>query len=69
LTSSGVGERTGELVKTLQTVGAYYTQETEYATQKMIARLEPTMLIFIAIIAGFIVLAIYLPMFTMYNYM
>ncbi|MCH3960585.1 MAG: type II secretion system F family protein [Solobacterium sp.] len=66
---TGVGERTGELVKTLQTVGAYYTQETEYATQKMIARLEPTMLVFIAIIAGFIVLAIYLPMFTMYNYM
>jgi type IV pilus assembly protein PilC len=66
---TGVGERTGELVKTLQTVGAYYTQETEYATQRMISRLEPTMLIVIAIIAGFIVIAIYLPMFTMYNYM
>lgn len=66
---TGVGERTGELVKTLQTVGAYYTQETEYATQRMIARLEPTMLVVIAIIAGFIVISIYLPMFTMYNYM
>ena len=66
---TGVGERTGELVKTLQTVGAYYTQETEYATQKMLSKLEPTMLIIIAIIAGFIVLSIYLPMFTMYNYM
>lgn len=66
---TGVGERTGELVKTLQVVGAYYTQETEYATQKMISKLEPTMLIVISIIAGFIVIAIYLPMFTMYNYM
>lgn len=66
---TGVGERTGNLVKTLNTVGAYYTQESEYETQKMLAKLEPTMLIFLAIIAGFIVIAIYLPMFTMYNYM
>ena len=66
---TGVGERTGELVKTLSTVGSYYTQESEYATQKMLARLEPTMLIVLTIIAGFIVISIYLPMFTMYNYM
>lgn len=66
---TSVGERTGELVKTLQTVGSYYAQETEYATQRMIAKLEPTMLIIIAIVAGFIVISIYLPMFTMYNYM
>lgn len=66
---TGVGERTGELEQTLATVGAYYTQETDYATQKMISRLEPTMLIVIAIIAGFIVISIYLPMFTMYNFM
>ena len=66
---TGVGERTGELVKTLSTVGSYYTQESEYATQKMLARLEPTMLIVLTIIAGFIVISIYLPMFTMYNYL
>ena len=66
---TGVGEKTGELEKTLETVGEYYTKETDYATQKMIAKLEPTLLIFMAIIAGFIVIAVYLPMFTMYNYM
>lgn len=66
---TGVGERTGELEKTLSTVGTYYIQETDYATQRMLSKLEPTMLIIIAIIAGFIVISIYLPMFTMYNYM
>lgn len=66
---TGVGERTGEMVKTLQTVADYYTSEADYETQKVVARIEPTMLIVIAIIAGFIVISIYLPMFTMYNYM
>ncbi len=32
-----------------------------------IGKLEPTLLIFLAVFAGFIVLAIYMPMFTMYN--
>lgn len=66
---TGVGERTGELVKTLQTVADYYTSESDYETKKMLDRIEPTMLIVIAVIAGFIVISIYLPMFTMYNYM
>ena len=34
-----------------------------------IAKLEPTIMVFLAGFAGFIVLAIYLPMFTMYNLM
>jgi type IV pilus assembly protein PilC len=66
---TGVGEKTGELGHTLHTIGEYYTSEADYATQKMIAKLEPTLLIVMAIIAGFVVIAIYLPMFTMYNYM
>lgn len=65
----GVGERTGELVKTLDTVSAYYTQEADYETQKALSKIEPAMLIVIAVIAGFVVISIYLPMFTMYNYM
>jgi type IV pilus assembly protein PilC len=65
----GVGERTGEMVSTLETVGKFYSQETEYQTKKVLARLEPTMLIIIALLAGFVVIAVYLPMFTMYNYM
>lgn len=66
---TGVGEKTGEIVKTLNTVADYYTRESDYETQKAVAKIEPTMLIVIAIIAGFVVLSIYLPMFTMYNYM
>lgn len=66
---TGVGERTGEMVKTLKTIASYYTAEADYETQKAISKIEPTMLIVIAFVAGFVVISIYLPMFTMYNYM
>jgi len=64
-----IGEKTGELEETLKTIGAYYDNEADNATQKAVAKLEPTILIFLAIFAGFIVIAIYLPMFTMYDLM
>ena len=62
-----IGENTGELDETLVTVGSYFDNEAEHATEKAISKLEPTILIVMAIFAGFIVISIYLPMFTMYE--
>ncbi|MBR2677156.1 MAG: type II secretion system F family protein [Solobacterium sp.] len=64
---TAIGENTGELEKTLKTVGDYYSKEADYAMTAAISKLEPTLLVFLAIFAGFIVIAIYMPMFTMYN--
>ena len=66
---TAVGEKTGELEKTLDTIADYYNQEYNYAVNQAISKLEPAMLVFLALFAGFIVIALYLPMFTMYNYM
>ncbi len=66
---TAVGEETGELATTLSTIGDYYTNEYNYATNRAIAKLEPTLLIVMAIFAGFIVISLYLPMFTMYDAM
>ncbi len=66
---TAVGENTGELEKTLRTIGDYYMNESDVATEAAISRLEPTLLILLAIFAGLIVFAIYMPLFTMYNYM
>ena len=65
----GVGEETGELKSTLDTVAKYYDNELEQAVAKAITMLEPTILVFLAGIAGFIVIAIYMAMFSMYSYM
>lgn len=62
-----IGEETGELEDTLETVGAYYDNEAAHATAKAISKLEPTIMVVMALFAGFIVISIYLPMFTMYE--
>ncbi|MCF0145247.1 MAG: type II secretion system F family protein [Eubacterium sp.] len=64
-----IGEESGALDETLDTVGEYYHNEADNAMKKVISKLEPTLLICLALFAGFIVIAIYLPMFTMYDLM
>ena len=64
---TAIGEESGALEQTLEVIGQYYTNEADTASQKAISKLEPTMMVFLAAFAGFIVLSIYLPMFTMYD--
>ena len=66
---TGVGEQSGELIKTLKTISDYYANESDYAVKAALDKLEPTMLIILAIFAGYIVISIYLPMFSMYSMM
>lgn len=64
-----VGEETGELEETLENVADYYTNEADYRVQRLLAMLEPTLLVLLSIFAGIIVVSIYLPIFTMYDLM
>ena len=64
-----IGEESGSLDATLTTIADYYHNEEDHATTQAIAKMEPTMMVFLAVFAGFIVISIYLPMFTMYNSM
>ena len=64
-----VGEETGELEETMNTISGYYDAELEMATDSAMKKLEPALLIFMAVIAGFIVIAIYMAMFDMYSVM
>ena len=64
-----VGEETGEMEKTLDTIALYYDAELEMAIAAALAKLEPTILIFLALVAGFIVIAIYMSIFQMYAIM
>ena len=64
-----VGEETGEMEKTLDTIALYYDAELDMAIAAALAKLEPTVLIFLAVVAGFIVIAIYMSIFQMYAIM
>ena len=64
-----VGEETGELETTLNTIAGYYDTELEQATAEALAKLEPAILCVLAVVAGFIVISMYMAMFSIYNSM
>ena len=66
---TSVGEETGELAETLNTIALYYDAELEVAIQDALAKLEPALLVFLALVAGGIVGTIYMTMFSMYSLM
>lgn len=66
---TSVGEETGALEETLTKTALYFDNEVETSTTRAIGLLEPTLLIATALIAGFIVISLYLPMFSMYSAM
>ena len=61
-----VGEETGEMEHTLHTIAGYYDAELDMAINSALEKLEPALLVGLAGIAGFIVIAIYMAMFGMY---
>ena len=66
---TAVGEESGELSETLSTIAAYYDSELATAISEALAKLEPAILVVIAGFAGYVVIAIYVAMFSMYGSM
>lgn len=63
---AAVGEETGSLDETLETIGAYYDSEVEVSTNRALSMLQPAITVVMGIVIGLIVIALYLPMFSMY---
>ena len=63
---TAIGEESGELAKTLHTVAKFYDNELDQAILSALAKLEPATLVLLGGVAGFIVLAVYGAMFTLY---
>ncbi len=62
------GEETGALGLLLTKLAEFYEQEVEVASEALSATLEPVLLIFLGVVVGGMVIALYLPMFTVYQY-
>jgi type IV pilus assembly protein PilC len=63
----GVGEETGALDAMLDRVAEFYEEQVEASVKALTSILEPIMIIVIGGIVGFIVISMYLPLFTVYN--
>ncbi len=62
-----IGEESGSLDEILNKSADFYDEEVEVAIQKMTEMLQPLLVIVMALIVGFIVIAMALPMFDMVN--
>jgi type IV pilus assembly protein PilC len=62
-----VGEETGNLDAMLSKVADFYEDEVDAAVKALTSILEPIMIILVGGIVGFIVVAMYMPMFKVYD--
>ena len=58
-----VGEQTGALDNMLGKVADYYEDEVDVAVAGLTSLLEPILIVFLGVVVGGIVIAIYLPIF------
>jgi type IV pilus assembly protein PilC len=63
----GVGEETGALDAMLEKVAEFYEDQVEASVKALTSILEPVMIIVIGAIVGFIVISMYMPLFSVYN--
>jgi len=63
----GVGEETGALETMLTKVAEFYEDQVAAAVKALTSILEPVMIILVGSIVGFIIIAMYMPMFKVYD--
>lgn len=60
-----VGEEAGSLDAIMEKVADFYDEEVETSISKLLAMMEPLMMMVLAVVVGFIVIAMIMPTFTM----
>jgi type IV pilus assembly protein PilC len=62
-----VGEETGQLENMLGKIADFYETEVDAKIKALTSLIEPLMIVFVGGIVGFIVIAMYLPIFSLYD--
>jgi type IV pilus assembly protein PilC len=60
-----VGETTGALDAMLEKIADFYDEEVDITVQNLTQLLEPVLMVFLGVSVGFIVIAMYMPMFSL----
>lgn len=63
----GIGEETGSIDKMLDRVATIYEEEVDTAVDGLTTLLEPLIMVFLGVVVGGLVVAMYLPVFKMGN--
>ena len=62
-----MGEETGKLDEMLESTAESFDYEAESATAKLTAILEPVLIILMALVIGFIMISVMLPIYSLYD--
>jgi type IV pilus assembly protein PilC len=62
-----VGEETGQLEHMLSKIADFYEAEVDAKVKALTSLIEPVMIVFVGGIVGFIVIAMYMPIFSLYD--
>lgn len=62
-----VGEQTGGLDEMLTKIADFYDEEVDAAVEALLSAMEPIMIVFLGVIVGGMIVAMYLPIFDMIN--
>lgn len=62
-----VGEETGQLEQMLSKIADFYEAEVDAKVKALTSLIEPIMIIFVGGVVGFIVISMYLPIFSLYD--
>jgi type IV pilus assembly protein PilC len=62
-----VGEQTGGLDEMLTKIADFYDEEVDAAVEALLAAMEPIMIVFLGVVVGGMIIAMYLPIFDMMN--
>ena len=62
-----VGEETGQLEHMLSKIADFYETEVDAKIKALTSLIEPLMIVFVGGVVGFIVIAMYLPIFSLYD--
>mgnify|MGYP000308634254 CR=1 FL=1 len=60
-----VGEKTGDMPQMLEKIADTYDEEVDRAVESLTSLIEPIMIVFLAVIVGGIVIAMFLPLIVM----
>jgi type IV pilus assembly protein PilC len=62
-----VGEETGDLDTMLYKIADNYDEEVDVAVESLVSLLEPLMILFLGVVIGFIVIALFMPLIKLLN--
>lgn len=64
-----VGENSGSMSVMLDTVKEFYDEEVKEMSENLSSAIEPFLIVFLGILIGSMLMALYMPMFTLFNAM